>query len=109
MILSVQTVEEVDEWVARIEKSTAIAMSNLAEAGSHIEALRKIKFEPIGRHPVEDRPLNLIEQVNQTFTYLVALQATRWLITRHPDALGFHLAPGADMARPLDIMSEAPN
>src|SRR5262249_29971134 len=54
------------------------------------------------------RPLNFIEQVNQTFTFLVALRATEWLLSRHPDAQGFKLAPGASAALPLDIMSVKP-
>jgi hypothetical protein len=28
--------------------------------------MRRLKFETVGSHPVEDRPLNAIEQINQT-------------------------------------------
>ncbi|MGZ8396465.1 MAG: hypothetical protein ACXW3X_07965, partial [Rhodoplanes sp.] len=48
---------------------------------------------------------NLIEQVNQTWTYAVALVAVAKLLELHPDADGFFVAPGAHMAIPLDIMS----
>jgi hypothetical protein len=64
-----------------------------------------MKFEEIGCHPIEDRRLNLIEQVNQTWTYAVALAAVLKLLEFHPDADGFYVAPGAHMAIPLDIMS----
>jgi len=67
-----------------------------------------MKFEQIGFHPIDGRALNLIEQINQTFTFLVALKATEWLLEHHPEADGFQLAPGAAMALPLDIMSIAP-
>jgi hypothetical protein len=73
--------------------------------GNPVNLLHEIKFEPIGRHPVEDRPLNLIEQINQFWTYAVALAAVRELLRLHPDVGGFKVAPGAHMALPLDIMS----
>jgi hypothetical protein len=49
--------------------------------------------------------LNLVEQINQTWTYLVALAAAKQLLTLHPEAGGYRLAPGAHAANPLDIMS----
>jgi hypothetical protein len=67
-----------------------------------------MKFEQGGFHPIEGRPLNLIELINQTFTYLVALRATAWLLRRHPEAGGFKLAPGAAALMPIDIMSIVP-
>jgi hypothetical protein len=36
----------------------------------------------------------LIEQINQTFTYLASIQATRWLFKRHSDAAPFRLNLG---------------
>jgi hypothetical protein len=59
----------------------------------------------IGFHPIEGHPLNLMEQINQTWTYAVALEATRKLLEIHPDAGGFLVAPGAHMSLSLDIMS----
>ena len=73
-----------------------------------LDLLRAMKFETAGFHPVADHALNVIEQINQTFTYVVALAACRVLIDRHPEAGGFVLAPGAHMSRPLDIMSVEP-
>lgn len=80
----------------------------LAHSGTSLDLLRALKFDPVGRHPVEDRPLNAIEQINQTWTYVVALLATRKLLELHPNAGGFLVAPGAHMSLPLDIMSVAP-
>ena len=37
-----------------------------------------------------------------------AIAAARQLLQLHPEAGGFHLAPGAHAARELDIMSEMP-
>ncbi|CAN5716851.1 hypothetical protein BH18ACI4_BH18ACI4_06210 [soil metagenome] len=42
----------------------------------------------------DDRSLNLIEQINQTFTYLASVQAARWLFHNHPSAAPFRLNLG---------------
>ncbi|UZO94955.1 Hypothetical protein RMHFA_05626 (plasmid) [Roseomonas mucosa] len=49
----------------------------------------------------------LVEQLNQTWTFAVALAAARQLLALHPEAGGYRLAPGAHASIPLDIMSEA--
>jgi hypothetical protein len=67
-----------------------------------------MKFLPVGFHPIEDRSLNIVEQINQTWTCGVAVTAARQLLQLHPHAEGFHLAPGAHAAQDLDIMSEPP-
>lgn len=80
-----------------------------ANPGDPLEFLRRMKFEPAGFHPVDGRALNLIEQINQTWTLVVALLAVRELLRLHPDAGGYKIAPGAHMALPLDVMSESPD
>jgi hypothetical protein len=79
-----------------------------SQTGDPLETLRKMKFEPIGFHPVEDRALNFVEQINQTWTFAVAIAATKQLLNLHPDVGGFRLAPRAHAALDLDIMSVEP-
>ncbi|MES0038623.1 hypothetical protein NKJ74_25730 [Mesorhizobium sp. M0046] len=67
--------------------------------------LRQIKFEPVAFHSIEDRALNFIEQINQTWTFAVAIGAARQLLQLHPNIGGFRLAPGAHASLELDIMS----
>jgi len=109
MILTIRDHHELAEHLAAIEEATSKAMAAIATAGTPREALRRMKFETLGFHPTEGHPLNLIEQINQTFTYLVALKATEWLLQRHPEANGYRLAAGAKAALPLDIMSIEPD
>ncbi len=71
-----------------------------------MELFWQAKFERIGFHPVEHRSINLVEQINQTWTYLAALEAARVLLNEHPSAGAMHLAPGAHASQELDIMSE---
>ena len=105
--LEVRTIGDVEQHLAAIGASAARAQSWIAaQSGDPLDLLRRMKFEPVGFHPIEDRPLNVIEQINQTWTYAVALAAARQLLELHPDAGGFHLAPGAHASKPPDIMSE---
>lgn len=77
-----------------------------SSSGDPLATLRAIKFQAVGFHPIDHHRINLIEQINQTWTFAVAIAAARQLLELHPDAGGFRLAPGAHAALPLDIMSE---
>jgi hypothetical protein len=102
----IQTVQEVDHYLDQIRKSAASAHAWIAaQSGDPLDLLRRLKFDEVGFHPIEDRPLNLVEQINQTWTYAVALEATRQLLHLHSEAGGYRLAPGAHGSMPLDIMS----
>ena len=54
-----------------------------------------MKFGKTGKHPIEDRSINFIEQLNQTFTYLTALEAAKLIFEWHPDCGRLTLSPGA--------------
>ena len=71
-----------------------------------MEAFFGLKFEDKGRHPLEDRPLDFIEQLNQTFTYLVSLAAAEKLMEWFPDCGGLRLHLGATPG--WDIESRRP-
>lgn len=79
-----------------------------SEGRSEMSLFEDLRFGTSGCHPVSGRPLNPIEQINESWTFLVALEATRWLLQQHPESDGFLIAPGAHMAQPLDIMSVKP-
>lgn len=105
----VRSETDISRLMAAVRASAMRAQAWIAaQQGDPLDLLRKMKFEPVGFHPLEDRPLNLIEQINQTWTFAVALEAARQLIKLHPEMPGWHLAPGAHAALELDIMSEEP-
>ena len=69
-----------------------------------LDLLRAVKFERMGRDPLDpNRQINsnLMEQVNQTFTALVSVRAVEYLFDHHPEAAPFRLnlgtAPGSDI------------
>lgn len=74
------------------------------EASDALAALAIVKFQTVGRDPLSSRPLNFIEQVNQTFTYLATCAALRQLLREHADAAPFVVNLGT--APGFDILSE---
>lgn len=107
--LVIRSPAEADALIETVRLSAARAQSWISQqTGDPLDLLRRMKFEPVGFHPLEDRELNIIEQINQTWTFAVAITAARQLLSLHPEAGGFRLAPGAHAALELDIMSEVP-
>lgn len=109
-MITLHSPSDIHDALQRIEQSAMRAQKALAALPrTPLEAMEFLKFEPIGSHPLEDRPLNIIEQVNQTFTYLAAVKAADLLMQWHPEAEGFRLAPGAHAPKgTLDVESLAP-
>jgi len=105
----VRNIEDVDRYMGQVREAAAkIHAWIAAQTGDPLDLLRRMKFEPTGFHPIQGHALNVVEQINQTWTYVVALAAARHLLEMHPEAGGYVLAPGAHAAIELDIMSEAP-
>lgn len=108
--LTIYTVADAECMMKKVRKAADDAhqwiVEQTGQTGDSLDMLRLIKFNPIGFHPIEHRPLNLVEQINQTWTFVAAIAAARKLLELHPDAGGFRLAPGAHASLPLDIMSE---
>jgi hypothetical protein len=109
MIITIGNKAEIAQYLKLIDDATCKTIRKIASVSGPREILRKFKFEKVGFHPIEAYPLNLIEQIDQTFTYLVALKAAEWLLDQHREAAGFYLATGAHAAQMFDIMSIEPN
>lgn len=104
---TVQSVEDADRLMGLI-RSAAVNLQKWSATQScdPLDMLRRMKFEAVGFHPIAGHALNIVEQINQTWTFAVAVAAARQLLLLHPDAGGFRLAPGANACLALDIMSE---
>lgn len=100
-IISNQQLDELESKVIAAAKRTIESLRGLLSESEPLVAFAHMKFGPAGSHPTDDRFLNLIEQVNQTFTYLASVEATRWLLKHHPEAIPFRLnlgtASGSDI------------
>ena len=101
------SVADADRHMETVRQSAGRVRDWMAgQTGEPLAMLKHMKFDPVGFHPIEGHKLNIIEQINQTWTFAVAIAAARQLLLLHPDAGGFRLAPGANASQALDIMSE---
>ena len=116
-VFKVASLEDIKFHERRIWEQSADTLATVRSFTDQdpIAFLARLKFGATGKHPIEDRSINFIEQLNQTFTYLTALKAAELLFERHPDCDGLTLAPGAYAPKKdcgevrLDIESSRPN
>jgi hypothetical protein len=103
----IRTTADAETMHARILAGAARTVEWLRTfPGEPMALLKSLRFELVGHDPLTGVPLNVIEQLNQTFTILVTLRAVERLIELHPDAGGFRLALGTSSGR--DIESVVP-
>jgi len=105
IITSAAEAEALHEKVLRGAERTATWLREYA--GSPLELLTALRFEMVGHDPLTGEALNVVEQLNQTFTILVSLRAVERLIEMHPEAKGFRLALATSSGR--DIESVVPD
>jgi hypothetical protein len=79
---------DIDVCVAKLRISAELAQMHIRQlvTANHPSVfLYQMKFEEIGCDPMDSkRKLNLIEQLNQTFTYTASLKAASYLLRGHP-------------------------
>lgn len=89
-------------------ESTTTKLKDLLEHKKGIDLFHEIRFLEFGQDPLEDRPLNLVEQLNQTFTYLISLMATEYLLEAHPEhapyILNLGTSPGYDVVSKDEVV-----
>ena len=93
-----KNISEVEKHLEMLNESANAAQINileLSETRNGLQLLEEIKYEKIGYDPLNsERELNLIEQVNQTFTYLASFKAVEILFQQHPEVSQFVLNLG---------------
>jgi hypothetical protein len=99
----IRTVAEAEKMHAQLTDSAARTAAWLRDFdGEPMALLKALRFEPVGCDPLTHDPLNMVEQLNQTFTILVSLRAIERLLELHPDAGGFRLALGTSSGRDIE-------
>lgn len=88
-------------------EQTQIELAELAGTEYPLDFLYKLKFNAIGCDPLNpSRELNVIEQLNQTFTYLASFNGAEFIFSRHPKVqrltLNLGTAAGSDIETPED-------
>lgn len=103
--VTIATLADVTALEARIRISAVRAIEQLvvvAGLADPLAALAAIKFTRLGCDPLSlDLPFNLIEQVNQTFTYWASCAALRWLFAHHLDHAPFLVNLGTANGRDI--------
>lgn len=93
------------ETIVGAANAAQMRLFELSEIRNGIQLLQEMKFEKIGYDPLNtERGLNLIEQINQSFTYLASFKAAKILFQRHEGisklSLNLGTMPGPDIESP---------
>lgn len=104
-LITLHSIKEAEAYVQTIYTAADKTATNIAEHSSQasgIELLEQMKFQQIGCDPLNpERRLNVVEQLNQTFTYLASFVAAELLFSWHPGLselqLNLGTSPGSDL------------
>ncbi len=78
IIVSRNSLDVYEANLKRVAKKTTHKLKSLLKEKSGLDVLEILKFEEFGNDPLTpDSPLNFIEQLNQTFTYIASIRACR--------------------------------
>ena len=102
----VSTQKDIRQLRGRVLESSRKAvrdLKRLASEAGEMKVFHELRFRQVGTDPLDlTRPLNFIEQLNQAFTYLVALRAAGYLLENEPMhapyTLNFGTTRGHDIA-----------
>ena len=110
--IEVHSLGQIQSLQKDVRDAARLARQNLkALHADPMEALYKLKFEPFGYDPLKGHQLNLIEQLNQSFTVMASLAAAQHLIKwfPHPQSQSGGLRLNLGTASGRDIESIRPN
>lgn len=94
-ITSVREAQELEQRIRASAATTCEALHTLLQGDRSLDTLRAMKFRPIGVDPLDtERSLNVIEQLNQTFTYLASVRGVEYLLRKHPEHAPYRLNLG---------------
>lgn len=83
------------ERVRASAKESTLVLVDLLKTIEGVDFFWKLRFENAGRDPLDpNRPLNFVEQLNQTSSYLVTIAATAYLFQCYKASAPFVLTLG---------------
>ena len=95
--------EDLEPLRSSVHKAARSTFQRLNELGTDpLAFLHALKFDARGYHPVDGRELNLIEQLNQTFTVLASLAAAKHLLKWVPNSGGLRLHLAEEQGRDIE-------
>ena len=98
----IKELEQLEQKLYESMDKTLLQISSDAKSTSSQTLFSKMKFGGVGFDPLDSkRSLNIIEQINQSFTYLASFYALEVLFTEYaglaPFKLNLGTAPGSDI------------
>ena len=104
--ITLNTIKEIDGYMDDLRTSAEEVELKLAQVLEHadpLDLLYRIKFEGIGCDPFDSRrSLNLVEQINQTFTYLASFKAAKMLFLWHQGLTSLRLNLGTQSGTDIE-------
>lgn len=98
MAILITSCEEVDACVQEVLDAccqTVDGLGRLLSSGNPLQVFHTLRFQEVGFDGLFKRRQNVVEQLNQTFTYLVTLQAVKELLLLHPKGGPYIVNAGA--------------
>lgn len=105
----IHSAKEADDIFEAVTQSAIRALKQIVKlpASAALRTLWSMKTEPVGCDPLDsDVPLNLIEQLNQTFTYVASARAAKVLLSRHPELIPFTLHLGTASGSDIESLAQ---
>ncbi len=102
-INSIQDADKIKDIIIKSCNSTTKRIQSFIHDSKGIDFFHTIKFTKIGKDPIKDNSLNFIEQLNQTFTHLVSIEAVKHLMKLHPESAPYNMNLGTQSGH--DIIS----
>jgi hypothetical protein len=102
VVNNIKELEQLEQKLYESMDKTLYQISSEIDANTSQALFAKMKFGGIGFDPLDPkRVLNIIEQINQSFTYLASFYALEVLFTEYSELAPFRLnlgtAPGSDI------------
>ena len=102
IVNNINELEQLEQKLYESMDKSLLQMNSEINSDSSQTLFSKMKFGGIGFDPLDsDRALNIIEQINQSFTYLASFYALEILFTEYSELAPFRLnlgtAPGSDI------------
>lgn len=97
---------ETKYWIEKLETSAEVSMlsiANLAADNDAMSFLYECKFHENGFDPLDhSKPLNFVEQLNQTFTYLASFKGAEFIFSKHVDVKSLTLNLGTSKGTDIE-------
>ena len=102
----IHSATDAEALVTVVTASANRSLAQLSQLGTNgLQALWSMKVRSVGCDPLNsESPLNLIEQVNQSFTYIATAKAARLLISAHPELLPLSVNLGTSAGSDIESL-----